>query len=310
MNEETTPRRGQIYDVGYRPFEGPYQGRGTALAGLVWDDAKRGLGIKQGTFYKVIFVLLLLAEVATVGVLLATGQFFEQVAAEAGLTFNPYSALFDFVSFYLLFFSALVVPLLICIERRYGVYPLYVSRPIRAFDYLLAKGASVALILGAVALGPALIMLGAKVVLASQPVDYLSSHVRDLGALLASSGLFALFYASLAMAVSSLTTNRGYAAGGLIGGVLVLIFVPQLLFLITENAWFTTIDVSGVATAVKNALFGTLQGGEVAFPTEGNGDAASIWLEPLSAWIYLVETLVLIGGCWIVIGLQYRREVR
>ena len=311
MNEDITDRRGQIYDVGYRPFDGQYQGRGVALAGLIWDDIKRALGIKQSGRYKAILIVLVAIEAALLATQVFASQLMEDMATQQGVMgvqFNPYSVLIGNIQFLLVFFSALVAPMLMCTDRRYGVYPLYLSRPIHAYDYLLAKGAAIFGVLLVVTLGPGLILLGAKVVLANEPVSYLSDHVRDAGALVASSVLLALFYGSLAMAVSSLTTNRSYAGGGLIGGVMLLSFVPALLFLITQDAWFTLVDVSSAAGYVKDALFGTLQ--SIQAPFQMDGQPRTISFDPLSPWIYAAETVALILLAWIVILTQYRREVR
>ena len=313
MTDELTQpgRHGRIYDVGYRPFEGEYQGRGSALAGLIWDDVKRALGIKQSGRYKVILIVLVAIEAALLATQVFASQLMEDMATQQGVMgaqFNPYSVLIGNVQFLLIFFSALVAPMLICTDRRYGVYPLYLSRPIHAYDYLLAKGAAIFGVLLAVTLGPALVLLGAKVVLANEPARYLTDHLRDVGALFGSSVLLALFYASLAMAVSSLTANRGYAAGGLIGGLMLLSFIPALLFLITQDAWFTLVDVSSAAGYVKDALFGTLQA--IQAPFQMDGESRMISFEPLSPWIYAAETAVLIVLSWAVIWFQYRREVR
>ena len=312
MNDQSTPaRRGQIHDVGYRPFEGPYLGRGVALAGLVWDDAKRALGLKQSGRYKAILIVLVAIEAALLATQVFASQLMENMATQQGVTgaqFNPYSVLIGNVQFLLIFFSALVAPMLICTDRRYGVYPLYLSRPIHAYDYLVAKGAAIFGVLLAVTLGPGLMLLGAKVVLADEPVRYLADHLRDVGALFASSVLLALFFASLSMAVSSLTANRGYAAGGLIGGLMLLAFVPALLFLITQDAWFTLVDVGSAATYVKDALFGTLQ--NIQAPLQVGDESRTISFAPLSPWIYAAETAALIVLSWVVIWAQYRREVR
>ncbi len=313
MNDELTPqRRGQIYDVGYRPFEGRYLGRGMALAGLIWDDAKRALGVKQSGRYKVILIVLVAIEAAILATHVFSSQLMENMAAQqgnlSGLAFNPYSSLLGSIQLLLIFLGALVAPMLICTDRRYGVYPLYLSRPIQAIDYMVAKGAAIFGLLLLFTMGPGLVLLGAKVVLASDPMSYLSSHLRDIGALVVSSALMALFLASLAMAVASLTANRGYAAGGLIGGLMLASFVPALLFLITQNAWFTLVDVGSAAAYVKDALFGTLQ--SIQAPIQMGGESRTVSLEPLSPWIYLAETLAVIVVSWAVIWVQYRREVR
>jgi ABC-2 type transport system permease protein len=292
--------RGVIYDVGYRPYEGRYLGRAYALGGLILDDLKRALGVKRSWRYKAIIVLLLVVELGIFFFYLLTSELAEVFTGPEipATLLHPYSAFYEASAFVLFLLSALVAPQLLCDDRRYRVYPLYLARPIQRYDYLLAKGAAVFGVLLAVLLGPALLLFSGRAFLAEDALSYLAKHQRDLWALLASGPIIALFYASFAMGISSLTLSRGYAAGAIIGILILAGMVSTFLLFSVREPWVMLFDLGDLALRVKDALFGTLS--PIPLP-----DGA---LEPLDPWVYGVGLAGVIALSWGVIWLSYLRE--
>ena len=300
-----TPK-GFIYDVGYRPYEGQHLGRTQALLSLVWDDLKRGLGIKKSWKYKFVIFFLLIIELGIFFTHLLMSQVTEVIGSGSDVPqalLNPYSGFYETWAFILLFLSALVAPNLLCDDRRYRVYPLYLARPIHAYDYLLAKGGAIFGTLALVTIGPALLLFLGKTFLASDALDYLSQHSGDLVSLLVSGVLIALFYTSFSMGISSLTTSRLYAAGAIIGIVKLSGFVAGLLTLVRQDSWVMLGSIGDLVLRVKDSLFGTLSPIDIELEQ-------TIHLEPLSAWVYLSATLAVIALSWLIVWLSYRREVR
>lgn len=301
----TEKSRGVIYDVGYRPYEGPYLGRSHALASLIWDDLKRGLGVKKGWKYKAIIILLLIIELGIFFFFLLVsqlGELFGEGAPEFML--NPYTAFYEVSAFPLLFLAALVVPNLLCDDRRHRVYPLYLARPIYTYDYLLAKAGAIFGILTLVTVGPALLLFLGKILLAPDALDYLGEQRGQFWALLAAGLLINLFYTSFAMGVSSLTTSRGYAAGAIIGIIYFSGLVADLLVVLTRDSRAMLIDIGNLALRVKDWFFlGKLSGIEIEL---GPG----MFVEPLSPWVYLFATFIVMALSWGLVWLSYRREVR
>ncbi len=297
----TEKSRGVIYDVGYRPYEGPYLGRLHALASLIWDDLKRGLGVKKGWKYRAIIILLLVIELGVFFFFLVVSQLGELFGEGIPqFLLNPYTAFYETSTFVLLFLSALVAPNLLCDDRRYRVYPLYLARPIYTYDYLLAKAGAIFGILTLVTVGPALLLFLGKTLLAPNALDYLGEHQREFWALLAAGLLINLFYASFAMGISSLTTSRGYAAGAIIGVIFFSDLVADLLAV--RNSWAQLLSLNALPLRVKDWFFF----GKLLSIETGQGFS----LEPLSPWIYLFATLMVMALSWMVVWLSYRREVR
>lgn len=294
--------KGIIYDLGYRPYEGRYLGRAPALLSLVWDDFKRALGVKKSWRYKFAIIALLVIELGIFFFFLLTSQLADVFGPTAPQTMlNPYSGLYEALASVLLFLSALVAPNLLCDDRRYRVYPLYLARPIHADDYLLAKGGAVFGVLTLMVLGPALLLFLGKILLASDALQYLQGHQRDLWALIASGLLIALFYTSLAMGISSLTTRRGYAAGALIGIVFLLGIVSSMFLFTLRAQWAPLVDIDGIVLRVKDLLF---------FGELSRIDVGSWVIEPLHPGIYVIAMLGVMALSWAITRLSYLREVR
>ncbi len=295
--------KGVIYDRGYRPYEGRYLGRGYALAGFIGDELKRALGIKRSWKYRLAIILLLISELFIFFFYLLMSQLADFFGAGAPQTLlNPYSGFYEASAIVLLFLSALVAPALLCDDRRYRVYPLYLARPIRVYDYLWAKAGAIFGVLALVTLGPALLLFLGKTFLAGDALEYLSRHLRDLGALLASGLLLALFYTSWAMGISSLTVSRGYAAGAILGLIFLGGLLNGLLLFALREPWVMLLDLGDLPLRVKDGLFGTLS------PIELPGDLLRI--EPLSVWAYLAGALAVIALSWAIVWMSYHREMR
>jgi ABC-2 type transport system permease protein len=298
-----TPR-GVIYDQGYRRYEGRYLGRSYAIWSLIVSDLKRALGVKKSAWYRAfLWFFLVVILVQTVF------AFFFNAIAELGgsaplaLT-HPHSFLFDIASIIFLFLSAMVAPDLLCYDRKFKVLSLYLVRPIELYDYLFAKGAVLFGFLALVALVPQLGIFITKAFTAPDAIKYFIEHSRDFGALFASSLLYAVFYASLAMAVSSLTAQRNYATGAIIAAPILLGVASTLLFATSKNTYWQLLDIDGLPGGVKNALFG------VSYSTETGVtiNEQVISLQPLEWWIYAIALGAVVALSLSVVLFSYAKE--
>lgn len=300
MSSDPHPK-GVIYDQGYRRYEGRYLGRGYAIWSLVASDLKRALGIKKSMWYKLALGILL-------AIIFAQTLFFffinlaAEVGAPSALT-NPHNALFDGMSIILLFLGAMIAPDLLCNDRKFKVLALYLVRPIELYDYLLAKISVLFSLLALVALVPQLAIFVAKAFTAPDAIKYVADHTRDLGALLAASLLYAVFYASFAMAFSSLTMQRAQATGAIIVIPLLLGFAAGLLLTTTRERYWQLVDLSGFPGGVKNALFGVAsQNANISINEQ------VISFQSLDPWVYLIATGTVIALSLSVVLFSYAKE--
>ncbi|MDW8329581.1 MAG: hypothetical protein RML48_06345 [Candidatus Bipolaricaulota bacterium] len=299
-----TPK-GVIYDRGYRRYEGAYRGRGYAIWSLLSADFGRALGIKKGLWYRVfLWLFFLIITVQTVFVFFVT-LVTERVPQTPSAFSHPYSFLFDLMSTILWFLSAMVAPDLLTNDRKFKALQLYLVRPIELYDYLLAKAGALFGLLMVAALVPQLGLFAAKAFTAEDAVAYVAHHTRDLGALILSSGLYALFYTVFAMAISSLTTRRGLATGAIIALPFFLGLGAALILVLTQSQYFQLLDLDSLPAGLKSALFGVSYGAQNVQITFGD---RSFSLEPLDWSIYLLAYSAVIAFSLSVVLFSYAKE--
>src|SRR5207245_2504237 len=97
-----------------------------------------------------------------------------------------------------------------------GVLSLYLSRPLRASDYALAKLAALTVAMLALTLGPQLMMFVGKIFLSTAPWTAFKGEYSKLLPIVGGSVLTSLFIASIGLALSSLAARRGYASAAVI----------------------------------------------------------------------------------------------
>lgn len=285
MSSNTPQPYGEVYDLGYQHYSGERLGRSHAIRALTVYSIKRGLGIKKKWTSKIMPVLLYTA--AFVPAIIVAGIL---AFAPSGVTFN-YHNLHEIVGVVLLIFAAALAPEMLCDDRRENVISLYFARSITRFDYLSSKLLAMAILMGTIAYGPALLLFLARVFLAGDPIGYFFDHLGDLGRIAVNGALAATFLAAIGLSVASFTNRKGVATGLFIGGAFVLIGIAEALFNAIES------DVRNVVIFLSPISL---------------IDATSAWIfdatqEPiaqLSGIYYAGAMLVVIG---LAAGIMYRR---
>jgi hypothetical protein len=163
---------------------------------------------------------------------------------------------------------------------------------------LLAKGAVLFGFLTLIAFIPQFGIFVAKAFTAPDAIQYFMEHSRDLGASFASSLLYAVFYASLAMAVSALTAQRAYATGAIIVVPILLGAASALLFTTTKNDYWQLLDIDGLPGGVKNALFG------VSYAVS----ETSVPIRPLEWWVSLIALGAVVALSVSIVLFSYAQE--
>ena len=145
---------GTVYDLGYKPHEGPRLGRANAIRAMVVDGARRSLGLRRKPWAKVLPWALIAAAIVPAAWFVALTFTIQGVGVEDVGPFGSPSEFFEVIGVLSVLFVALITPLLLIPDRGYGVLSIYASRPIRAGDYLLARAATVAILLSLYILVP------------------------------------------------------------------------------------------------------------------------------------------------------------
>lgn len=211
---------GAIYDRGYRPYDGALGGRASARSALFRTSVRRAMGWRRSWRQKVAPLALLavvtVPAIVNVGIVYITGGNFEtQIRI---ITYREYVG----ISSALLLFVALTAPDIMCPDRRQRVLPLIFARPLTGADYVIAKVAAMTVLVFGFSLIPQVVLfVGQMLVSADGALRYARDNAEVLWQVPVAIAALSLFYAAIALAISSLTGRR-IIAGSCIGGLFLI----------------------------------------------------------------------------------------
>jgi ABC-2 type transport system permease protein len=133
---------GTIYDLGYVPHEGARLGRAAAIRAMIFDGSRRALGLRRKALAKVLPWGLIAAAVVPAAWVVALTFVVAGFDLDDAGPFGDPAEFFEMIGLLAMFFVALVAPTLLIPDREHGVLSIYASRPVRAIDYLFARGAT------------------------------------------------------------------------------------------------------------------------------------------------------------------------
>jgi len=225
--------QGVVFDLGYKPHEGPRLGTRGAVRATFNDGVRRVLGLRRKARKKILpwalIVLALLPVVVVVGAAFLLSDF---DLGDSDSPFGGHPEFFGWVGALVLMFAALAAPQLLIPDRIEGVMAVYSSRPMRARDYVGARAAALIALMSAFLLLPQLIMyVGFAALDDAGLVTGLIDRADDLWKILATTAVFVVGYGAPAFLVATFMKRTGAATAVYVG---VMIFTPILAALLTD----------------------------------------------------------------------------
>jgi len=207
-------RGGVVFDLGYKPHEGPRLGRLGAVRAVIKDGVRRVLGLRRRARKKVLpwllFSIALLPAAVFVGLAFFVGTF----SPEAESPFGGHVEYIGLVGVLVMLFIALAGPELLIPDREEGVLAVYSSRPLTVGDYLLARAGAMAIVVAAFMIVPNLLMyIGFAAIDEGGFASTLAGNADDLLRILGATAAYLFGYGAPAFLIATYAKRNGPATG-------------------------------------------------------------------------------------------------
>ena len=204
----------EIFDQGYRRFEGERAGIVSSIRSVVWYTTKSMLGIGRKGRHKVFPIIIaaiaFLPTVIIFGIVALFGDASDGIRPDYYEFLGP-SESFGFLVFAHFLYAVAVAPEAIVRDRRDGMVALYMSTPLTRWTYLVAKTIAVAGTMAIVVLGPALLLLLGYTIQGQGP-DGFDGWLSVFAKLLLGGASIVITYCGVSLGISSLTDRRAFAS--------------------------------------------------------------------------------------------------
>jgi ABC-2 type transport system permease protein len=293
---------GNIYDLGYRHYEGRRNGRGYAMWSLFVESFRGVWGFGRPMTAKAApFILAGLYALPAV-IQLAFSSVITQEAAKSGqapelLSYRSYFSNFSFLVF---FFCVAQAPELVCRDQRYQVLPLYFTRAMGRMEYAFARLASLVVALFLVLIIPAIALLIGDILMQPDAFKAFGDELPKALPSVPADVLAAAALGALSLAISSFSPRRAYSAIGIVAYVLLMEAIPAAIYSIgttSGTTWTDKLFLVSPLTSINGATNWFF----------GQGLSPQDFLGTLTASDYLVAAIAGVVAATGVLMFRYRR---
>jgi ABC-2 type transport system permease protein len=254
MARALEPRTGEIFDIGYRRYEGARLGRGYAFRTLYVQSLRTAFGLGRG-----VKALILPWTLFAFILFPAAVQVMASALSGGMANLLGYADYFGFVSMMVALFCAAQAPELVSTDQQHKVLPLYFSRALRRHDYALAKLLAMTSAVTILVLTALLILLLGRLALATDFMTGIRAEGPSILPILVTPLVAAAVLGTLSLGLSSLTPRRGIAAALVLGAVLLTVAVSGILVTAIDGGgggWGVLLNPLLTANGAILALFG------------------------------------------------------
>ncbi|GAA3717893.1 ABC transporter permease [Nonomuraea antimicrobica] len=279
----------EIYDIGYRHYDGPRLGRGHATRALAVHSLRGIFGLGRPARSKIVpFALagiMIMPSIVNIAMM--------ALLQRGGIAYSGFAVVMQAV---VAIFLASQAPTVVAPDLRHRVLPLYLSRPVSIAEYVGAKVAAMTVaVFALIAVPLTLTYVGELVVDMPGP----PATGEFFGALLMALVL-AVLLSAFGLALASLTPRRGLGVASVITVYLLSSASVPLIYATLASAgdeaagsWAWLLNPFWLVDSVQHWLFGTpVNAIEGDYPS---GPASAVFL------------VVLIGLAVLALALRYRK---
>lgn len=298
--------RTEIFDLGYRHYDGPRLGRRSAIRSLIVLSLRNVFGLGRGALPKVLAFGL---------TLLAFGPAIAQVILGAVLGPIDFEVVrpeeyFSTIQVALVLFVASMSSELVGNDRKNNTLVLYFSRPIERDDYVLAKVAALTIALLALTLLPQLLMFAGNWLGAADSSEWFADNASDLFGIVVASLFVTSLLASVGVLIASFASRRAFAMISVIAFLLFSSIATSILVDLLDRGWAAAVMVLSplyVIDAVTLVLFGAVP---AVTPDSANGDLADqVAYADLPGWVWIAALLAQTVIAVALAARRYRRSM-
>ena len=207
---------GQVFDLGYRRYDGPREGRTRARRALFVNGVRTCFGLGRGNWAKVLPILFLVSVMVPAAVMSIMAGLLGEVFADV-LDLPGPQDYYAIVSPILLIFAAIIAPELLCSDRQNGVINLYLVRPLSSNDYVASRWLSFFAVSLVFIYAGQVVLLTGLAMGSDEPFVYLRENWSHVPRFLLAGLAIAAVTTTIPLAAASLTNRRAYASLAVIG---------------------------------------------------------------------------------------------
>lgn len=212
----TEPRGGEIYDLGYRGYDGPRLGRPYAILSLYLYTLRGAFGIGRRASSKVIPIVITV--IAFLPALVQLGV--AAIVSEEVDIIRPENY-FGFVQVPVALFCAAIAPEITGRDQRQRTLSLYFSRALRRRDYALAKLGAFASALMLLTLAPQALLLVGNGLASNDLFEFVGDNWRDIPRTTISGVGIGAALGAVSLAIAAQTGRRAYGTVAVVAWFLV-----------------------------------------------------------------------------------------
>jgi ABC-2 type transport system permease protein len=295
VSEQSTTSS-NIYDLGYRHFDGARIGRRGTLLTLYVHGLRSCFGLGRRATSKIFpFALAIFAFVPAI-IQLGVGAIVSGAAQHVDVF--KHEDYFTYVRVVLVLFCATVAPELVGRDQRNRTLSLYFSRAVSRFDYAISKFAALTTAMLVLTLGPQLLLFVGNGMAGDDLSGYISDKWDLVFPIFAGSLLVSAVIAAVGLCIAAYLPRRAYSSAAIVGVFIITLSAAHILMETVDPAYARyALLVSPVASEGAILwLFGIDPGFRNVLADARFG-----------GWVYLVAVLAAIA---LAFGLTLRRFAR